>query len=189
MAKVKLNPVMERIRGRIGGLVFKRSFGTTSVSALTDSTHEPSPAQQQIQEQFKLAATYGRSVLADPARRPFYEAIARARNVPLFSVMMGDYLKPPVVAEVDVSRYRGQPGDPVRILATDDVDVVSVHVVIRDAADAVVEQGAAILDRESWLYTATTAPAAGEPLTITVVATDRPGNEGTKAVAVTVPEP
>ncbi len=190
MAKVKMNPVLERIRGKIGDLVFRRNYGQTSISSLPDaSTRPPTLAQQEVQSRFQQAAAFGRSMLADPARRPRYEQLAKARNLPLFSVAIADYFNPPVVGEIDASAYHGQIGETIRVLASDDVEVVSVGVAIRGADNAIVEQGAATRLGDIWVYTATTAAPVGEPLTVEVTAKDRPANATVKTVLIAEPTP
>ena len=76
----------------------------------------------------------------------------------------------------------GRVGDPARIVTLDDFEVVSVDVVIRDAADAVLEQGPAALVDGKWTYAATTVVVAGETVTIEATAKDHPGNPGVKTM-------
>jgi hypothetical protein len=38
-----------------------------------------------------------------------------------------DYAHPPVIHDVDVSRYTGKPGEPIGVVAVDDFGVVSVY--------------------------------------------------------------
>lgn len=69
--------------------------------------------------------------------------------------------------------------------ARDDFEIASVSVVIRDAADAVLEQGPAVLAGGLWTHAATGAAPAGETVTIEAVATDRPGHTGARIVTWT----
>jgi len=94
-----------------------------------------------------------------------------------------DYLTPPEVRRIDLSGYRGQPGDFVRVIAVDDVEVVSVGVSIQSANGTVLEQGAARKIHGVWRYTATQAMPVDETMNITATAVDRPGNEASASVA------
>jgi hypothetical protein len=70
MAKVKLNPIVEQVRGQVGQLVFRQSYGQQVVGRKADqSDHEPSAGQLEIRERFRQAAVYGRVAMADPATR------------------------------------------------------------------------------------------------------------------------
>ena len=66
MANIKLNPVVERVRGKIGDLVFKKVFDSAYVSRTPSLTNrEPSAAQKAIRDKFRLATRYGKAALAD----------------------------------------------------------------------------------------------------------------------------
>lgn len=68
MAKVKLNPILEQIRGQVGDLVFKRYGDETIISRKPDmSDLEPSAAQLAAQNRFRQAALYGKMVTLAPA--------------------------------------------------------------------------------------------------------------------------
>lgn len=75
---------------------------------------------------------------------------AQARGMSLFAFVMGDFLKPPVVEAVNLTGCLGRVGDLTRVNASDDFEVVAVAVMIRDAADAVLEQGPAALVAGLW---------------------------------------
>ena len=57
--------------------------------------------------------------------------------------------------------------------------------VIRDASDAVLEQGPATLVGGRWTYTARAGVGSGESVTIEATATDRPGHTGARIVTWT----
>ena len=184
MANIKLNPVVERVHGKIGDLVFKKVFDSAYVSRTPSlSNREPSAAQRAIRDKFRLAARYGKAALADVPTRALYEAVAKQRKQPVFSLMIEDYFTPPSVDGIDLSAYSGQPGSTISVAASDDFDVVGVSVAISDDAGALLEQGAAIVSTTEpgrWTYTATTTVAAGTHVSVQATATDRPGNTGTK---------
>lgn len=188
MARVKLNPIIDRVQGAFGDIVF-RAYGRDTVISRRPgpSGLPPTPGQEAQRVRFRDASFYGRVVMEDPLARAFYEAIAKRRNQPVFSVIVGDFLNAPVVDEIDVSAYAGAIGDPVVVRAHDDVEVVGVQVTLTDAAGTELETGPATADEWRWRYVAQTAVASGTTVTVTAVATDRPGNTGSESVEVTTP--
>jgi voltage-gated potassium channel Kch len=184
MAHVKLNPTLEAIQGKVGDLIFKRYEGEEIVSRMPDRTGiVPTPNQIAQMDKFRLAALYGKSVMADPVSRAIYEDAAHRKGVPVFAVTVGDFLNAPAVDEINLAAYAGKIGDKITIRASDDVEVSGVSVTIREQGGAVIEEGAAVLTAGmgTWAYTATTALAQGQAVVIEVNATDRPGHIGTKS--------
>ena len=188
MAKVRLNPLLEQIRGQIGDLVFRRyGDGVILTRKPAPSSVPPTAAQLAHRERFREAMRYGKAAAADPEVRPLYEAAARARGQPFFSVTLADFFNAPTVEGVDVAGYTGAVGDPIGIAAADDFEVVRVEVTLTDAGGAVLERGEAALRGPGWVYTARTAVAAGTAVRVEVRAYDRPGGEGAGTAEVTVP--
>jgi hypothetical protein len=145
MARVKLNPVLEGIRGQVGDLVFKRYGDEVVISRKADPTGKPpSEAQLAHRERFREAALYGKLVMADPERKALYEEEAAAKGQPVFSLTLADFFNAPSVDEVDLSGYAGQVGDAIVIRAHDDFDVAGVSVTLTEAGGAALESGAAV---------------------------------------------
>ena len=181
MAKVVLNPVMERIHGKIGDLVFKRYNDEVIVSPKPDlSGREPTPAQAAHRERFRLAVLYGNTVLADAGRRALYEPTAKEKGIPVFALTVGDFLNAPAVDEIDLSGYTGNVGETIRIRASDDFEVTGVEVGITGAGGAVLERGPATAVNGTWEYSTTSAVPVGQRISIEVTATDRPGHRSTR---------
>ena len=179
MAKLTLNSALKKIRGGIDDWVYRRVGSKMVISPRPEaSMAPPTEGQLAVRNAFRAAASYGRASLADPARRAVYDAVALAREQPVLSVAIGDFFNPPQVHVVDTSAYKGQVGDKIKVLASDDVEVMSVNIDIRETGGTLIEQGAATKISEEWIYTATTAVAPGHPVKITATATDRPGNTG-----------
>lgn len=188
MARVKLNPVLDQISGAVGDLVFRRSARGVVIARKPDaSTAEPSEAQLAHRARFRRATAYGRSVMDAPEAKAFYDALARARQRPVFSLTVADFFNAPTVDAVDVSAYAGRVGDTITVEATDDVGVIRVEVVLVAGDGSVLETGEAVPDSGRWVYTAQTAVAAGTAVEVRVVATDRPGGVGEGVATVTVP--
>ena len=127
MAKVKLNPVLEQMRGQIGDLVFKHYSGDVVVGRKPDrSGVQPTDAQLQHQERFRQAVFYGQLVMADPEKKALYAEAAQASGKPLFSLTIADFFNAPAVDEVDLSAYTRGVGNPIAVRTHDDFAVVRV---------------------------------------------------------------
>ena len=183
MAKVKLNPILEQISGKVGDLVFRRYGDETVIAQKPDmSGVEASPAQLAVRARFREAALYGKMVMADPQTKALYTEAAKAKGKPAFSLTVADFFNAPSVDEVDLSAYSGAVGDEIIIMASDDFDVMSVEVVLSDGEGNPLESGAAVEtppDSGRWVYSATTAVATGTTVRIAVSASDLPGSVDT----------
>jgi hypothetical protein len=182
MAKVKLNPVLEQIRGQVGDLVFKHYGDEMIVGRKPDRTGiQPTEAQLEHQERFRQAVLYGRLVMADPDMRTAYEKAAKTKGKPLFSLTVADFFNTPVVDEVDLSNYGGTAGDPIVVRAHDDFKVTHLQVAVSDANGQEIESGEAEETPPNggrWVYTTTSTVPQGNTVRIAVMATDQPGGIG-----------
>ncbi len=165
MAKVKLNPILEGIRGQVGDLVFKRYGDETVISRKPDlSGVPPTEAQLAQRKRFSEAALYGKMVMADPDTKALYEEAAKKKGKPIFSLTVADFFHAPTVDEVDMSGYTGAVGDEIAIRAHDDFDVAGVSIVLADAGGGIIESGEAVetsADSGRWVYTATANVGVG----------------------------
>jgi hypothetical protein len=141
-----------------------------------------SPSQLAQQDRFRLAALYGKAVLADPVTKQIYEDAAARKGYPAFAVSVADFLLAPAIDEINLEAYTGKTGDTIKVRASDDVEVKGVTVSIRAQGGAVLESGPAVFMPASgtWDYTATTDLAQGQAVSIDVGASDRPGHKTTK---------
>lgn len=181
MAEVKLNGWMQNTRGASGDIVFKKAYGRLIVSQKPKfKPGPPTEAQAVVRARFAASAKYAKAVMADPVARVPYVVAAEARNTGAFGLALGDYMNLPEVKEIDLAGYSGKIGDAIRVTATDDFELTSVKVTIRNAAGAILEQGLAKANFESiHVYRATTVAPTDQMLTIEAAATDRPGRERT----------
>ena len=95
MAKAKLNPSLEELRGKIGRLVYRRTAsGKTIVTKCPDMSEvEWSPAQQAERERMKQATAYAKAAMADPEVRTIYLKMAKKKKRQPFRVAVSDYYK------------------------------------------------------------------------------------------------
>lgn len=184
MTRLKVNPIIEQMSGKMGDLVFKRYGDDVIIARAPDmSQRQFTPGQLAAQERFRKAAQYGKLALAQPETRARYEAAADESGSPLFALAVADYFKAPVVDELNVSGYTGQAGETIVVLAHDDFEVAGVTVSIHRADGQAVESGAAVQnppDSGRWVYTTREMAAGISGATITATASDWPGNVGVK---------
>ena len=182
MAKVKLNPVLEQIRGQVGELVFKHYGDEVIVGRKPDRSGVlPSYIQLEHQERFRQAVLYGRLVMADPEMKADYEKVAKTKGKPLFSLTVADFFNEPVIDEVDLSGYSGQAGNPIIVRAHDDFKVTRLLVTVSDSSGEEIENGEAVETPPNggrWVYTAISNLAQGTTVRIAVIVNDQPGGEG-----------
>lgn len=191
MAIVELSPAFTRLSGRSGNLVYRQTNGTTVLASLPSlpKRRRASAAQLQQRERFSQARFYAHTVLADAWQRRLYEQLAKARSQRAEQLAMRDFLTPPTVDEIDASTYQRRAGGLIRVLASDDIEVVSVEVAIHTAAGVLVERGPAECDHGVWRYrTAQSAPSDAD-LMLTATAQDRPGHPGSAALRLPATAP
>jgi hypothetical protein len=95
MAKIKLNPMINGLSGKVGNMIFRRlANGEVSVSlAPARSQAKPSESQTAHRQRFKQAAAYAKAALADPETRAYYEAAAAGSHKTPYNLALSDYLK------------------------------------------------------------------------------------------------
>jgi hypothetical protein len=95
MAEITLNPMIQTIHGKYGGLVFRRGpRGKTFLIKLADMSHVKwSDAQTRHRQQFKAANEYARAAMANPEMRARYEEMAREQNRRPYRLAVSDYFK------------------------------------------------------------------------------------------------
>lgn len=95
MAKITLNPIIMRLQGRMGSVVYRRSHGgsQTMVKAPDMSKVQWSEAQKEHRRRFKQAVAYAKAAMADPDVRPVYEELAAKRGKRPFDMAVSDYFQ------------------------------------------------------------------------------------------------
>jgi hypothetical protein len=185
MPKIGNNPIMQGLSGMLGDVVvYRQQRGVMVMSNRPKKRDEPTDHQKVQSSKFKRAAAYANGQMDIPeAKAEYDERIDNKKFLSGYSVAVADYLKGPEITLVDTSGYTGQAGDLILVDATDNFKVTSVNVEIRSAADALIEQGAAVqdpLNELSWNFTATQANAQLAGTKIIVKAKDKPNNITTK---------
>lgn len=181
--KVTLHPSIKSITGTLDDWVYRRVGDQIVVAGRPGPSTKPETEPQRAgRQRFAAAVAYAKTVLADPYQREAYAELARRHGRRADKLLTSDYLTPPEIRRIGLEDYTGQPGGQIRILAMDDIEVVSVEVAIATTAGAELERGPCVNLHGVWCYTATSLAPAGAALQITVSAQDRPGNTTRSAV-------
>ena len=187
MAESKDNIITHGLSGTVANMVtFTQRAGKTVVGKKRKaSTLPPSEEQVQVQEKFKIASSYAKGAIADPATKAAYKAAAKP-GVSAYNTALADAFTPPQIGAITTTGYHGLVGDKIIIRATDDFKVEIVRVKITNAAGLMVEQGNAVMLENGldWSYTATIENDAVAGSKITVDALDLPANLTTKEVVL-----
>ncbi|HNB41946.1 MAG TPA: hypothetical protein PLG52_10630 [Anaerolineales bacterium] len=94
MAKVKLNPALQQIRGRLAGFVYRIRYGEQTISKSPDmSKVKWSAAQVEHRRRFKLAVAYAHLAMGDEKVRLQYMAEAAEKGKRPFDLAVSDYFK------------------------------------------------------------------------------------------------
>lgn len=95
MPKVRLHPMLEDIRGRLGDYVFRRTHsGDVILSKAPDmSKVKCSRAQKAHRQRFKEAVAYARAAMTEPKVRAVYEKLAAKNHKRPFDLAVSDFFK------------------------------------------------------------------------------------------------
>jgi hypothetical protein len=180
MTEVNLNETVNGYRGSIGRLVFKRYKGRTIVGRKPIITKAPTAGQLAQRERFKKAVAFAKSVVANPVRRAFYEPLAKARDISIYSLAVGDFLHMPEFKYIELANYKGQIGDTIEIIVEDDLGMAYVNVAISAQDGTPIESGPAMEDGTgtgNWIYTTTVPVALGTDVFIEATGADHANNK------------
>ena len=162
MANITPNPATGQLSGTIGDLVFARlKNGKVIVRRPRCARLRRKPGKSLTKRDFP-GRRLRPSRLVEPAKlQAKYVAAARQQGRQGFHLAKSDFRLPPKIGDVDLSTYRGNAGDVIRVVATDDFEVKEVLLVVRRLSGVLIEQGAAVLENGAWSYRAQTqVPAA-----------------------------
>ena len=158
MAKAKNNVITNKYSGKVGNIILRMVGGISIISAYPDySKVKWSKKQKENRKRFGRAVTYSQKVLEDPVKREYYEGKAKERQNAQ-NMAISDYMMNPEVREIDISGYKGRAGNTIKVSAYDKFKVMSVFVMILNAAGFEVEGGMATeypySGSGNWIYKA-----------------------------------
>ena len=180
VAKLKLNALIAALRGAIGDLVIVRLGDGFYIREKGETPDPSSPAQMAHLSRFGQASLWAKALLTAPPTKAAYKK-ARHGHLTPHNVAVSDFMIAPVIESVGLESYTGQPGELIRIVATDDLKVTQMAVAIRKVAGNPIAKGPAErspLD-DKWLYTSRTQIRPGTNMVIEATAVDLPGNRVT----------
>ena len=183
MAKVHNNIFVRGLSGAVGDqFVIKTTrSGKTIVTNMPTFGEDRvfSAAQMSHQSAFREASAYARSAKTQPV----YVERANATNSIPYNVAISDWFGKPQVLEVDVKHWSGQAGQPIRVLAQDNIYVAGVQVAIEDQDGRRIEEGEAIqAEGLWWTYITTRTVPQAALCRVIAIARDLPGNTGSLMV-------
>jgi hypothetical protein len=184
MAKMMSNPAVGHLRGTVGDLVFVQQRTGDVVVRMRSRRRAPKREQEAAnQQRFREAVAYAKSVWAtQPELKGRYQAEAKLTGRQGFNLAKADYRLLPSVDDVGLTGYRGNIGETIGIKATDNFEVRTVGVMIRELDGTMLEQGPAVPSGGQWVYRSQTQVPAGQTVVVEVTATDHPGHSATKKV-------
>jgi hypothetical protein len=179
MAQSKNNVVTFGLSGKVGNiLVFRQRDGKTIVAKLPKQPQPASEKQVAMRKRFQQATIYAKNAIeaTDTAARYAAEA-KKKKGLTAYNVAVADFFHAPDIHTIDLSKYNGNAGDEIRITASDDFAVKSVHVQINNADGSLVEEGNASHEAGNvWVYVAASLNENLDGDRIVVTASDLPGN-------------
>jgi len=95
MAKIILHPMIQRVQGKMGDVVFRVSpTGKQTIIKLADMSNVKwSEAQEAHRQRFKQAVAYARAAMAEPKVRKVYEKMAVKQHKRPWDMAVSDYFK------------------------------------------------------------------------------------------------
>ena len=189
MAKMKLNPAVNALSGKLGKMVHRQLWGEHVVSQAPDfSDRVLSPKQVAENTKYKTASLIWKGL--PEAVRIAYKDWGKRINKPPYALFNKNYSSPPAVEAIDLSQYAGKASQPVTIRAVDLFEVSEVEVTVRQASGVVVEHGPAVRspsEPRDWIYRTTVTVAGPATLVVEAVAMNWPGKRGNRLELLSVP--
>ncbi|WP_052323706.1 hypothetical protein [Flavihumibacter sp. ZG627] len=180
MAKNKGNILLKNFSGKIGDLFYLKNLGEDQYLITNPSrkSHKKTEGEAANQNRFKRAQKYGSNVIKNPEAKAFYTPFRTAKQAE-YHIAQSDKLIPPVIDSYDSSGYKGLSGQPILIIATDNVKVVEVTCTLINAAGKILETGRAeetgIINQ--WMYYGQKDHQLEEGSRLILHAFDRPRNK------------
>jgi len=176
------NVITRMYSGRVGDIVL-RNYGGKSVMAKRPDCSKvvKSEAQLENQKRFAKAVKISKAVKNDPQRSKDYsEKKKKMKYKDVYHAAMCDCLTKPKIQKVDLTTYRGQQGNVIRISAWDKFRVETVSVKILNNIGQLIESGSAVSriysGNREWDYITTVENVDYKSCRILVQVKDRPGN-------------
>jgi hypothetical protein len=183
------NPAVQGASGMLGNnFVYRQVYGRTIMANRPKKREKLSEKQLAQTDRFSNAAYYATKQTEKPEFKRLYQRGIDLKKgiLSAYAVALRDFLNAPKIEQLDVKDYNGEPGQFIRVRATDDFMVSSVTITITNAENQVIEKGEAIARGKKGLWRMMTMVRNTQVkgTVITVVAKDLPGNETTRTLTI-----
>jgi hypothetical protein len=183
----KPNYLTKTYSGVFGNQVVLKSRRGKSVIVMpmNQPAKEPTKKQADHRLKFKRAAKFAKNVLLDPVKLEAYTARAHDGVTP-YNLAVKDYMNSPEIYKINVSGYKGNPGEKILVETSDDFVITSVTVSISDPAGTTIEEGPCEFNLLTGIYEFTTTIAVPDLAGVAVFANvcDLPGHSSESAVTL-----
>lgn len=145
MALVKENDLTKGLSGRFGDILFKQIGERTFAYPVPARTKKQSEKQRANRSKFRDATRYAHAAMLNEKKKAHYQKLAKRLQLPnAYTAAITDYMRKPVISDVDTDQYKGKPGGKIRIEAhKKQIPLDSVNVVISSSDHQIIEQGPA----------------------------------------------
>ena len=189
MPIIRNNPAVQGASGMLGNnFVYRQVHGRTIMANRPKKREKLSEKQLAQTDRFSNAAYYATKQTEKPQYKTLYQRGIDLKKgiLSAYAVALRDFLNAPKIEQLDVKDYTGEPGQFIRVRATDDFMVSSVSITITNAENQVIEKGEAIARGKKGLWRMMTMVRNTQVkgTVITVVAKDLPGNETTRVMTI-----
>ena len=173
------NVITRNYSGRVGDIVFRNYKGKSVMAKRPDCSKVIKTARQMVFiNKFARGVKYGQFAKDNPTLCKNYSE--KRPDLSPYHASISDFMTSPVIERVDVSEYKGHPGEIVTVSAWDKWNIEGVGVVIFNVLGEVIEFGAAVPREFSgnteWDYTATVKNPDYKGGRVEIRVTDKPGN-------------
>jgi hypothetical protein len=183
----KGNDLTKTYSGMFGNRVVLNEGKRKSKITMPPTRQKPVPTANQVEhyKKMRLSVLYARDAMLDPVLKSMYAAKSR-KGLPPYRVAVNDFMKLPVIEQIDATGYQGNPGEIIRVSASDDFKVASVEVEISDSGGKILEKGPCVFTMPygSYNYRAKTLVSNLPGLVIQATVMDIPGHEGVKSLTL-----
>jgi len=120
---------------------------------------------------------YAQGVLQNPTLHAWY-ADNLFHHQSVYHAALSDFMHPPQISGVDTLSYRGKQGEQLYINIPEESRATTVTLTFYHPDGTLAEKGNALPahQKKQWVYTAQHTQPSWQSLTLTVRATDKPGN-------------
>ena len=188
MGLIDKNSLLAGIHGPVGNLTIVHQNGKAIARRKPTVRPKATPRRVAHQVRFRAASKWARSVLTVPEIAAVYQEAAKGTGLSPHNLAVADYMHDPVIEDIELSGYTGKKGETIRVRAKDGlarpvtISLSEVRVIIRNVAEAILEQGNATPDGGAWRYLTQTDLPPRELVKVEVTAKDRPGHSATKTL-------